>query len=91
MRAVEEERIVPWEAGRFLPDSTRLEMGMRTLSYGALAIVGLLMNLVSVGVIVKGKLYKNWTYVMLMNLCLADILLCVTYIIFFLPPVVMAR
>ena len=40
-----------------------------------LAVLGVISNTLTLAALISGKLYKNWTYVMLMNLSTTDLLL----------------
>ena len=89
--AIKAERVSPWDYKVLLPNSTSVELALRVFIYGPVPMIGLITNILSIVAIVRGKLRTNWTYVMLLSLCAADLLNCFTFIALYLPAVVMGR
>ena len=86
-----ESKVAPLEFAFLLPESSKLEYGIRIFSYGVIAGLGLITNSLSIAVILLGKLHKNWTYCMVMNLSVTDLVLSLNYVMFWLPGVIMDK
>ena len=56
-----------------------------------LVVLGVISNTLTLAALISGKFYKNWTYVMLMNLSTTDLLLCLNYVSLYLPGVLLNR
>ena len=88
MQAVLDYGAAPLEFSFLLPESSTRDFALRILGNGVIPILGVLTNALCIVVIVLGKLYKNWTYMMVINLAAADLVQSLNYLIFFLPPVI---
>ena len=74
-----------------VPPITAVYFGFRLFLHGALATCGVILNLICILVLVKSRLIKQWTYGMVMNFCLSDLLFCITNVIGFLPGLINGR
>ena len=75
-----------------IPPSTSLQFSIRVVESGVCAPVAILTNIVTLAVIVRGGLpRRNWTYGMIVNLCVAQSLLGLLNVTLNLPGIVTAR
>jgi hypothetical protein len=79
---------VPLEFDFLLPTSERTA---RLVLFGLIAGFGVLANLTSLVVLVTGRLYKQWTYAMLLNVTVCDLMFCLIALVAYLPGVVLNR
>ena len=75
----------------FVTITTHAEYVTRIFCTGVLVMFGIVTNVLKIVVLIKGRLLKNWTYGMMLNLAVSDLIICVTGLVFFFPCVVMDR
>ena len=74
-----------------LVQSTHFEKYGRIIAFGIFGGLGVICNVLSIFVLVKSKLIKLWTYGLVLNLTVADLLLCTNGLITWLPGVILGR
>ena len=82
---------VPLEQAWTLPELSTLEYLEQILAWGVLASLGVMTNILSIFVLVKSRLRKIWTYGLILNLSIADLLFCTNSLVLWLPGVLLGR
>ena len=82
---------VPFEQAWTLPESTMLEFLERLLAWGIFGGLGVTNNILSIFVLVKCRLTRIWTYGLILNLSVADLMFCTNSLVFWLPGVLLGR
>ena len=82
---------LPLEDAFLMPASSTGYMAVRVINWGVLAVWGMISNTVCAALLIKSKLYKSWTYTMILNLCVSDFLFCTNSMVLRLPGVAMGR
>ena len=81
---------VPYDLAFLMPQSSVGFKVVRTITWGILGIVGMISNVLCASVIIKAKLYKSWTYGMILNLCVSDFIFCLKATVLTFPGVIIA-
>ena len=74
-----------------LPPMDSLYYGLRLCIHGILGTSGVLLNVVCIFLLLKTKLVKQWTYGMILNFCLSDLVFLTNIVVMFLPGVITER
>ena len=83
--------IVPYALAHLLPETPPGQFTLQMITYGVLAIFGVITNCLSIFVLAKGKLLANWTNGMILNLSISDLILCLDLCMLYLPTAVKGR
>ena len=82
---------LPLELAYLMPSGTQAEYVARIFCVGIVSSLGVITNTLSACVLIKGKLVKNWTYGMILNLTVTDWMLCLASICLRLPAVAIGK
>ena len=82
---------VPDGLAHLLPPDSATEHALKYLIFGGVGFMGVITNLLAICVLLKGRLYKHWTYGMILNLAFSDLLLSLCVFCFFLPNAITER
>ena len=63
----------------------------RIILFGFIAGIGIPLNIISLVMLVKSRLVKSWTFGMIFNVTLSDLLLTLSAFVFFMPSVAEGR
>ena len=78
----------PFGLSHLLPEATVGQFTLQMITYGVLSIFGVITNCLSIFVLAKGQLLANWTYGMILNLSISDLVLCLDGCMLHLPTAV---
>ena len=79
---------LPLDQAHLMKPDTRREFAWKCLIFGVLASVGTVLNALSIFVLLKSRLFKRWTFGIVLNLSLADLTICVDCVTLYLPPMI---
>ena len=79
---------VPLALAHLLPETSHGQFILQMLVFGVLSTFGVITNFIAILVIIRGRLFTNWTHGMILNLAVTDLLLCLNFCLLFLPTAV---
>ena len=75
----------PLEYAHSILPSPKLDFIIRCMTFTLVAPFGFVANILSIFVLLKGKLVKSWTFGMILNLSITDLLMCGHIVICYTP------